>query len=257
MDGASLTILPWDTGFFGFPVARIAMSEPDDNVLATLLARCRQSGVQLVYTFLTCGANVSPLTLRDFAGLQTDQKTTLAKDLVATTESSTSGSVLDYSIAPWKQNEATPELVQLAIDSGGRSRYRVDPNLTYAQFERLYQIWIRRSVEKKIADVVLVARKANGELVGMATVSVRESVGNIGLIAVRKDQRGKEVGSSLLIASEDWMGQRGAHRTTMVTQLSNRPAVRMCERCGYAIESVQDVYHFWPLSSVARASIAA
>lgn len=249
MDGGSLSALPWDSGFFKFPVARILLDRRDDNVLACLLLRARHAGFRLVYAMTPCDANVGAGNLAAFLGQLVDQKSTLAKSLA---EPVRPEPVCEpgLSIEPWASRELTTELLSLAIESGGRSRYRVDTRMPSGKFESLYRTWMLRSVRRQIADEVLTAR-FEGTLVGMCTIGLRNGTGNIGLIAVRKDQHGRRVGSSLLHASELWMRERNAQTATMVTQLSNRPAIRMCERRGFALVGVQDIYHFWPNEKLA------
>jgi len=88
------------------------------------------------------------------------------------------------------------ELEKLSIQSGKYSRYSVDKNIKRDKFEKLYTIWIKRSIGKEIADEVLVILD-NGNIAGMITLGNKNGKGDIGLLAVESRFRGKNMVNSL------------------------------------------------------------
>lgn len=136
------------------------------------------------------------------------------------------------------------DLEALAIQSGPYSRFSVDPKLPEEKFIELYKIWINRSLKKEIADEVLVIREGEN-VVGMVTLGEKDGKGDIGLIAVERDRRGRKYGEALVRAAQCWFIRRGYEFGQAVTQGGNIPACSLYKKCGYSVEKVEYFYHFW------------
>jgi dTDP-4-amino-4,6-dideoxy-D-galactose acyltransferase len=115
-------------------------------------------------------------------------------------------------------------------------------------FESLYRTWTARSATGELADTLLVAAPPGreGEPLGLVTIAIDGPAGQIGLIAVRDEARGRGVGSMLVAAAHRRMLARAAWRATVVTQLDNAAACRLYERSGYRLADLRNFYHFWP-----------
>jgi dTDP-4-amino-4,6-dideoxy-D-galactose acyltransferase len=135
-------------------------------------------------------------------------------------------------------------LIDLAFESGLYSRYKIDTNFKNGEFEKLYIEWITASVNKKIANEVLVY-KDSSELIGLVTLNVMEMLGQIGLIAVSKKHRGKGIGKKLIEASHHWYRTKGIFKAKVVTQGINIQACKLYEQSGYHISEIKYIYHFW------------
>ena len=241
----SITLLAWDTNHFGFSVGRIA-AEASDGELQAALDEARTQGYRLIYWATSPDRSAPQSLLAQFDGRLVDRKVTFARPLTGVHPAPPSN---DLVIAPVEGTQCPPALIALAVAAGAYSRFAVDPRIPRDKFERLYGIWIERSVRGEIADAVLVARdsaEASNDLAGVITVKVTHGVGNIGLVAVSESHRGRGIGSHLIQAAHRWMIERGANRSTVVTQGDNAPACRLYERAGYSIEQSEHFYHFWP-----------
>jgi dTDP-4-amino-4,6-dideoxy-D-galactose acyltransferase len=240
----SITHLDWDTSHFGFSVGRIA-AETTDAELHTALNEARTRAYRLVYWATPPDRAPPPRLLAEFNGRLVDRKVTFSRSLSGADQPAAKSHV---TIVPFDESECSTELTALAIAAGAYSRFAADPRIPRDKFERLYQVWIERSVRGEIADAVLVARDSAAEahLAGMITVKVTNGVGNIGLVAVAETHRGRGIGSHLIDAAHGWMIARNATKTTVVTQAANAPACRLYERAGYTIEQAENYYHFWP-----------
>ena len=151
-------------------------------------------------------------------------------------------------IAEHPKSEPSFDVVRLAVAAGAYSRFRLDPRVPEESFQRLYEIWIVRSVLGELADAVFVADRGTDldDPVGLITVSLTGGQGSIGLIAVDESARGQGVGSQMIHAAHRWLLGRGARNVEVVTQLDNHKACRLYEKCGYTHAELQHVYHFWP-----------
>src|SRR5690348_15909031 len=70
--------LSWDSGHFGFPVARLMGTVPDVEAARRSLQRARDEGVRLVYWASSPEHRVPDALLLEFSGRLVDQKVTFA-----------------------------------------------------------------------------------------------------------------------------------------------------------------------------------
>lgn len=121
MSPPGVEVLPWDTDFFGFPIARIGDAGPGGSGLAAAVADCRSAGVRCAY--LLCGieetATLAEAVRRGFRPV--DVRVTLRTKLedLAPTPSDASG-------ARDVCGDDLPELRSLARSSFRDSRFFVD-----------------------------------------------------------------------------------------------------------------------------------
>jgi dTDP-4-amino-4,6-dideoxy-D-galactose acyltransferase len=246
-----LRLLPWDSRYFGFPVARITGADLGDAGVSEALRAARARSVRLVYWAKTPGLSVSPEILQEFAGSLVDQKATFATDLAAQGRSTADAESSPFVVVEHPKGAASPQLLELGVRAGQFSRFQTDPRITAEQFRGLYEIWMDRSTRGELAGAVFTAlpREGPAEPVGVITAAESGRVGQIGLLAVSEGVRGQGIGTRLVKQAHEWMRKVGAGRAEVVTQLANRAACRLYEGCGYRLHDVQDYYHFWPLAA--------
>jgi dTDP-4-amino-4,6-dideoxy-D-galactose acyltransferase len=242
----TLEPLPWDSRHFGFPVARINEPELGELELRQALVFARRTENRLVYWTADPTIEVPQSILGEFHGLLVDRKVTFRKTL--STSEPDSDSWTPCRITEHPKSEPSFGVVRLAVSAGAYSRFRLDPRVHEESFQRLYEIWIVRSVLGERADAVLVADRGTNldDPVGLITVSSTGGQGSIGLIAVDESARGQDVGSQMIHAAHRWLLGRGARNVEVVTQLDNHKACRLYEKCSYTYAELQHVYHFWP-----------
>lgn len=228
--------LPWDSGCFGFKVARWR-GPKDFKALAAAIPALREAGIRLVYIFNPVSGEGPDAGLTGIGARWVDRRTVFSRALDGDPQSL-------ILVHTFPAKAPSRELRELALASGAHSRFRVDPAMPAHCFHALYEAWIRRSTMREIADEVLVHGRA-GQVRGMVTIRQNEGVAHIGLIAVAADARGKGVGSGLVRAAEAWAFRHGASRMEVVTQGANQEAFALYGRCGYGIKAAEDVYHLW------------
>ncbi len=230
-------LLIWDTEFFGIKTGRIIPASLQENQLASTLTEMRQKGFQLVYW---SSKHQYMYDFQSYSGILVDKKTTYEINLININPASIHISKTEsYSSAlPFAQLE------KLAIQSGIYSRFALDKKFPHEKFTALYKVWIRKSVSGEMADEVLVIRQ-NNNIAGMVTLSNKNGVGDIGLIAVDKKFRGRKFGQQLVGDAHRWFIQHGCHTSHVVTQGDNLPACRLYKRCGYQKTKIEFYYHFW------------
>jgi dTDP-4-amino-4,6-dideoxy-D-galactose acyltransferase len=233
----------WDTQHFGYPVASISNPEMESEALERSLLHAQKQGYQLVYWASCQELDTNSPCLQEFQGMLVDRKTTFAKSFrsqLATQDDAQFRSV------EWQPGDHSAELMELGVAAGLWSRFAIDPRIPRDKFLSLYEIWMLRSIARELCDTVLVVQEKDGSVpLGMVTVLMDGDLGQIGLIAVSEQQRGRGLGRRLVEAADRWMLERGAKSAQVVTQLQNVAACRLYENAGYKIEKIEYLYHFW------------
>jgi dTDP-4-amino-4,6-dideoxy-D-galactose acyltransferase len=241
--------LEWDSSHFGFPVARISRPDLSVDQLQGALQSARERGIELLYWSAIPSRVVPDELLRRFSGLLADRKVTFQADPGRLQPVAPANPASEFRIEEYPCSEPAPELLELAVGAGEWSRYRRDPNVPPAKFRSLYEIWMRRSTLRELANTVLVARNGAGPCVGVITIGGDGKLADIGLLAVDSRTRGRGVALALMDAARNWMLAAGVPSAQVVTQLDNEPACKLYVRSGYRQADLRHVHHFWPCKS--------
>ena len=159
-------------------------------------------------------------------------------DIKATFIKALSGAETDSFDIHRLEGSLDDNLIRLALDSGVYSRFKTDSRLNQGEYEKLYHLWIQKAWGKREIFCPL-----GGE--GLVTVTVQDSLGKIGLLAVNPAFRGQGWGSKLVKSAEAHVLENGATHLQIPTQKSNIPACKLYESLGYLLEREEYVYHYW------------
>ena len=223
--------LQWDSEFFGFSVGKVFIETPETlNEEAFVMAA---AAYKLVYVFTH-----EPLNYSRFA-LPADVKLTFQKSLI-----------LDqFEVSPQYfdvNKHDFADLKRLAFQSGEFSRFRTDSGFDSTDFYRLYEIWIKKSLESS-HSVVLVEEVEN-KLAGFVSLDFNDSeTATIGLIAVDEEMRGKGVGQKLMAQAENAALKEAKKQIRVATQQKNALATVFYKRQGYTLADQIIIYHYWNL----------
>jgi dTDP-4-amino-4,6-dideoxy-D-galactose acyltransferase len=233
--------LPWDTAFFGVRIARLRPSRLTAPLLEEALAACRDGAVECLY-FLADPSDGTTVRLAEEAGFRLrDVRVTLAHQL-AQAPAAADGTPA-VSVRPGTPADL-PALRAIARVSHLDSRFAHDERLA-ERAPALFEAWIEGSFEG-LAEVVHVIDGANGAG-GYVTcrVGAGGTEGDIGLVAVAPPLRGAGAGTALLRAALEWFARRGVGRVSVVTQGRNTAAIRLYERAGFQVRTLEIWYHHW------------
>jgi dTDP-4-amino-4,6-dideoxy-D-galactose acyltransferase len=234
-------ILDVDSEIFGFPVAKIVPDRLTQGDLGRAISCMKVENVRLVYWASNPNDKESQRAARLYHGFLSDKKVTFVIDLGLLSEQPAG---IEWDIEEYADTVPCADLESLAIQVGRHSRFRADPCIAEEKLLAMYKLWIRNSVNRQIADSVLVAHQS-GRIVGMVTLGVKKGRGDIGLFAVDPTMRRKSLGVALVRAAQEWGHRKGLRFAQVVTQGNNVAACRLYEKCGYRIEKIEFFYHFW------------
>lgn len=231
--------LEWDTIFFGFPVGRTILTAK--NSFEDLLDIHEElTKFRLIYLFVESRDQV----LHDLLhknGYQSFSKTLTFESKLRI-------------IPALKENDKCREitlvddnLIELSLQAGHYSRFRLDPTFEQWTFIELYKTWITNSVNGKIADIVLgyYDVDTSGAPIGFVTCKINDRVGEIGLIAVDSKSRGRGIGKALINTLKLILLNRSVEILLVKTQEANRLAVSFYENCNFTRINEIDIYHLW------------
>ncbi len=234
-------LLALDSEIFGYPVAKILPDKLTIEELAQITSQLKEDKVRLAFWASDPDDAESQRAARRFHGFLADKKVTFVIDIGQIPKRAINNG---WEIEEYAETMPCSDLENLAIEVGRYSRFRVDPRIPKGTFLDMYRTWIRNSVNRQVADMVLVVRQS-GRVVGMVTLGVKNGRGDIGLFAVDPVMRRKNLGVSLVFAAQEWTRRSGLRYGQVVTQGKNVAACKLYEKCGYAIDKVEYFYHFW------------
>ena len=236
---AQVEHLAWDSEFFGMPVVRIEGAALSMDELAAELDALKLHHRALAYWFSSDLDSPADSELVALGGTLADRRTTLARPLDRAPSKSTVSNVEVF-----QDRKPTPAMRALAIEAGAYSRFKTDERFGPERYESLFSRWMDVSVTGELADACLVVRDGERE-VGLITVAHQGNCGRIGLMAVAPDNRQHGVASDLVHAALSYMVDCECDAAEVVTQERNHASMQLYVSCGFAVQSVERVYHFW------------
>ena len=233
-----IEILSWDSDFFEKNVCNVLGTVNNEHDVSELFKELAQEQIDLAYYSFPEPIDNKLHLPGSYTFDLVDKKTTYKKALEPEM-------IADISVHPYEKTTPEPKLMDLAVESGVYSRFKVDKHIGEEKFQELYRTWIVNSVNKKIAKEVLVYRPEN-EVEGFVTLGEKNATADIGLIAIDTMFRGKGIGKTLMRTAEAWFIQNtDFQEIQVVTQGSNIAACRLYESCGYRVIKVEYTYHLW------------
>ena len=224
--------LDWDSHFFGIKIGKVQLS---NNSLANLNAmtdRAKQENYRLLYLI----AAETDTTPAGTIAVEVDVKTTYQVPTMAIT--------LDVPITQYASTAPTPELLELGIASGVYSRFYTDKNFPAGSFERMYEIWIEKSLNKQMADYFFVYT-VEDTIVGFVSVKLETDKGIMCLMAVNETYRGRGIGKAFVQYVQNFLHNKGIPLCSLDTQGHNTEAIKLYDRMGFKRTAALHYYHLW------------
>lgn len=109
------------------------------------------------------------------------------------------------------------------------SRVYNDPLISNKSGDEFFLRWVENSVKRNAADSVLVWEE-DKKILGYITLQKK---GQIPLIGVSKEARGKGIGKKMVFSSFAKFSEWKVNKIRIETQISNIPALRMDLDCGF------------------------
>jgi dTDP-4-amino-4,6-dideoxy-D-galactose acyltransferase len=230
-----IELLEWDSDFFGIKTGRFFLSKEtgwDENELKNW---------DLVYIFVEPADMSNNLLLQQKGVPLVDEKITYIMNVSKVKETKDNASHI-YSYFSSTNDE---KVISIGIQSGIYSRFNIDPNFSKAKFKELYAMWMKKSINREIANEVVVYTTEENEIAGVITLGEKNNNADIGIIAVDNNFRGQNIGKALIQEAVNYSIRKNYSSLQVVTQKNNQAACKFYERCGFTEKHVINIYHYW------------
>jgi len=233
--------LPWDSKFFGFPVAKVVSGTISAAECRAILDWCRDERVRFLYYL--ADDDIASWAAASAGGFQVvDVRVKLVLD--RTWPRLPAPGLSPEVVLREATADDLPALLPIATSVHTDSRFFADPAVPREKAAELFSLWLRRSIDHSIADVVFVA-EVDGVAVSYISAKVADGIGTIGVVGVGAEARGRGVGMAMVQRTLGWFADAGTREVSVVTQARNVMAQRVYQRCGFLTASTNFWYHRW------------
>ena len=230
--------LTWDSDFFNMKIGKVIGSDFSYQDIDGTYTEAKKRKFKLLYIESDHSLAFTQLCRGNLRLV--DIKTTLEIKITRIPHIKTSWDIVEY-----VNSRVTPELEQLAYESGIYSRFHKDSMFPDKLFKKLYKKWINNCVNKTSADIVFVCLNNQLKPIGFVTVMKHGDTSHVGLISVAKQYRKRHIGLNLLQKAIHWSFLKQCKNLTITTQFNNISAMNLYKKCGFKIIEKQYYYHYW------------
>lgn len=193
----------------------------------------------LIYLTAKFQENISQL--KDFNYLLADIKITLSANL-----KNISFNKLKLRQSDFFQQNDTDRLLKLGTDLYKISRFYFDKH-TRRLGKKIYQAWIKNSINKSLADEIIVQRDHTQRVIGFATLKISDSFAEPVLVKVDRSFSGQGYGRILMRKCYSFLASQHQDIEIRVhTQLKNLIALKLYQSFGLRIIDYNFIYHIYP-----------
>jgi hypothetical protein len=247
--------LPWDSAFFGIPMARLTLIHDagadraeQRRIIASTLDAGRERGLRHLSVRIDVADAEAIQALEDAGFRMMDALASYIYPLKqpAPEPGKDMGLLREY------RPEDRDQILDITREAyrGFRGRYHLDPHLPQERSDDLYVEWAKKSCDGEWADVVLVTENGKGELHGWASYRQIEPVSTVGgtairgggLGACRRDKPGAYAG---LLRAATIRIHGGGAVTEMQTQVFNFATIRLYEAVETKFVRADYTLHAW------------
>jgi dTDP-4-amino-4,6-dideoxy-D-galactose acyltransferase len=230
-----IQLLSWDSACFGYKIGELIAQSND---ILSSLKQAKEEGYSLVYARVNPSDEEKNQILISNKANLVDERITFTKVIsqVYPTE--------NQQVEIYKNDFITDELLELTLESGLYSRFKLDEKFQNQEFEKLYTAWITNSVKKEIAKQVFIQQNQH-KIIGLLTLANKNNYSEIGILAVNPEFRRLSLGRNLVLSAIRESKLWGFEKIQVNTQKANQGACRFYQKMGFEILTIENVYHYW------------
>jgi ribosomal protein S18 acetylase RimI-like enzyme len=238
-------LLPWDTEFFHCRIARVCSDTLKQEQAVQIDEWSRNNRIRGLY-FLSRADDPATIRTAEQHGFGlADIRVTFECMMMNSSDPDRPDPPAGASIR-LVQPDDLPGLQAMARTVHRETRFFNDSHFPRQRVEELYSTWITLESQGRAQSVWVAASAANQPL-GYVSCHLNPArrEGQIGLVGVSPEVRGKGIGKNLILAATGWFRAHGAQEVTVITQGNNRTAQRLYQQCGFRTRDLQLWYHKW------------
>ena len=238
-------LLPWDTEFFQCRIARVCGDTLKPEQAIRIDEWSRSHCVRGLY-FLARADDPATILIAEQHGFGlVDVRVTFECGIVNSHEPDCPALPAGVSLRPVQPGDLS-ELQAMARSGHTGTRFFSDSHFSRQRAEDLYSNWITLESQGRAQAVWIAASTAHQPLGYVSChLDPAHREGQIGLVGVSSEARGRGIGKNLVLAAMEWFRAQGAQEVTVVTQGNNHAAQRLYQQCGFLTRDLQLWYHKW------------
>jgi ribosomal protein S18 acetylase RimI-like enzyme len=233
-------LLTWDSAHFGFRIGRLHGHSLTPGRAAAADLWCAQRDVSCLYALTSGDDPLATQVAAENGFVSVDTRVTLERPAFG--HPPVSDESAPFSIHEARANDLG-RLKALARISHRATRFYFDQNFPRERCDELYERWIVNCFEEPRQTVLIAG--SGSDLRGYLSFGITSGRGEISLVAVAEEFRGRRVGGELLAAVLRLIEADGAAATRVVTQARNTPAMRLYKEAGFLVRNVENWFHKW------------
>jgi len=234
----NITKLEFDSELSGHVIGKCIFNKPFNKADDDLSLKFNE--YDLVYLLTKFDRDVTCF-LENFNSILADIKITLSGNVQELNFTCCKLSKEDFC-----STKDTGRLIQLGLDLYKESRFFFDEN-THELGKKIYQAWIENSVNRSMAEEILVHRDENDRVIGFVTVKIDDGFAEPVLVKIDQSLTRKGYGKILMNKFFTFISEKYPDSKIRIhTQLRNLAAILFYQSFGLKVSDYEFVYHVYP-----------
>jgi hypothetical protein len=225
--------LPWDTDFFGVPIARTDLTDATPERLRAIDAEARSDGIACLYGTLDPTDEAAGHLVQTFGHRLVEVALTFERPAMPFAPKPTTSKVRPGTL------DDVPALEPAIKTLAPWSRFAADPRFGLDAARRMHEAWMARAARDTDERALYISYDDTG-ITGVATF-VRSPVPRVDTKGVTKPSTG--AADALMVALFEWAG--GGATEAGPCAARNIAPLRYLERCGFRIGRARYLFHRW------------
>ena len=241
-------LLDWDSVFFERSVAKISIDAKETVDIKQEIASCKNNGCKLVYIFLDAGNEVMAGQIANVAGKPINEKLIFSitdvdpqKIKARLADELTVAAADDISSDQACRNQ----LLQLTLQAGAFSRFKIDPALNEKYFYDMYSVWTTAMLDDKSYRIVVAKHKDEHTpgITGFLSYKIVDHGYRIEFMSINEAYQKKGIGKALVKKMFEDIYSRSPVLVTTEIHRDNASAYHFFLSNKFSLARAVNIYH--------------
>lgn len=238
-NGENVRFLEWDSNFFGKRIGRVNGSNLSCEKARQINEWAKQNKIDCLY-FLASPDEDATIACAEQDGYHlVDLRVSLSANIRNFSFTEDQSQCIRFA-----GESDIPVLKAIAGINHTNTRFFMDPHFDREKCREMYEIWIEKCVREPNSRVFV--WDDGGQAVAYVTAGLElDNTGDIALVGLAPAWQGKGIGPQLISAAFSYFAFNQAFTVTTATQGRNIHALKLYQRAGFSIQSIELWYHKW------------
>jgi ribosomal protein S18 acetylase RimI-like enzyme len=238
-NSAGVHFLEWDSSFFGKRIARVEGNSLTLTRSTEIDHWSAQNQIDCLY-FLAASDDDATVICAEQNGYHlVDLRISLSANIRNISFAKEQSPSIRFA-----SEKDIPALQAIAGSNHTNSRFFTDTHFDREKCRRMYEIWIEKCVKSPTSRVFVWDN--NGKAVAYVSANLElDNSGDIALVGLAPEWQGQGIGKQLIDSALAYFAFNQAFTVTTATQGRNIHAIKLYQKCGFSIQSIELWYHKW------------